>query len=60
MPGKSLSGLALYWLRDTAALGALLALHLGAVLALFATLPYSKMVHGVYRVAALVRYRLES
>ncbi len=53
------SGLALLALRETAAMGALLAAHLGFVLALFAMLPYGKFVHAVYRVAALVRYHLE-
>jgi hypothetical protein len=36
--------------------GPLLALHLGAVLALFVTLPYGKFVHGFYRLAALWVY----
>lgn len=49
------SGLALYALRGTAALEPLLALHLGAVLTLFLLTPYSKMAHGFYRLAALVR-----
>ena len=49
------TGLLLLALRTTAAMGALLALHLGVVLALFATLPYGKFVHGLYRFAALVR-----
>ncbi len=40
-------------------MGVLLAIHLGFVLALFVTLPYGKMVHGVYRLLALVRYRQE-
>jgi citrate/tricarballylate utilization protein len=48
--------LALLALRDTAAMGSLLALHLGFVFALFLTLPYGKFVHGLYRLAALVRY----
>lgn len=56
----SLTGLALMLLRDTPAMGTLLALHLGVVLALFLTMPYSKMVHGLYRYAALVRYARES
>jgi len=55
----SASGLVLYALRGTELLGALLALHLGAVLALFATMPYSRMVHGLYRSAALVRHHHE-
>jgi citrate/tricarballylate utilization protein len=46
-------------LRDTAAMGALLALHLGVVFALFITLPYGKFVHGLYRYLALVRYAAE-
>jgi citrate/tricarballylate utilization protein len=55
----SLSGIVLLLLRDTAAMGPLLALHLGVVLALFITLPYGKFVHGIYRFAALVRYARE-
>ena len=53
------SGLALLFWRDTAAMGPLLALHLGVVFALFITLPYGKFVHGIYRYAALVRYARE-
>ncbi len=49
------SGLALYAATGTGAVPVLLALHLGAVLALFVTTPYSKMAHGFYRFAALVR-----
>jgi citrate/tricarballylate utilization protein len=49
------SGLLLLALRHTGAMGVLLALHLGLVLALFLALPYSKMVHGVYRAIALLR-----
>ncbi|MCO6390102.1 tricarballylate utilization 4Fe-4S protein TcuB [Aliihoeflea aestuarii] len=51
----SLTGLLLYALRDSAALELLLALHLGSVLAFFLLTPYSKMAHGFYRLAALVR-----
>jgi citrate/tricarballylate utilization protein len=40
-------------------MGVLLAVHLGVVLALFLVMPYGKFVHGIYRSAALVRYRLE-
>jgi citrate/tricarballylate utilization protein len=52
----SLSGVLLLFLRDTAAMGTLLALHLGFVLGFFVTMPYGKFVHGIYRFAALVRY----
>jgi citrate/tricarballylate utilization protein len=55
----SLTGLALLVLRATAAMPLLLALHLGVVFALFITLPYGKFVHGLYRLAALVRYARE-
>jgi citrate/tricarballylate utilization protein len=55
----SLTGLVLLVLRDTAAMGVLLAVHLGIVLGLFLTLPYGKFVHAIYRFAALVRYALE-
>ncbi|WP_284337023.1 tricarballylate utilization 4Fe-4S protein TcuB [Comamonas sp. NoAH] len=53
------SGLALWWGRGTAALALLLCLHLGAVMALFATLPYGKFAHGVFRTAALLRHNTE-
>ena len=51
----ALTGLALLVLRETSAMGTLLSVHLGFVMALFATLPYGKMVHGVYRFLALVQ-----
>jgi len=54
-----LTGIALLLLRDTAAMGPLLALHLGVVFSLFITLPYGKFVHGIYRYVALVRYARE-
>jgi citrate/tricarballylate utilization protein len=48
------------WLaRGSAAQGLLLCLHLGAVMALFATLPYGKFAHGVFRTAALLRHAVE-
>jgi citrate/tricarballylate utilization protein len=55
----SLTGMALLLWRDTAAMGPLLALHLGVVFALFITMPYGKFVHGIYRFVALVRYARE-
>jgi citrate/tricarballylate utilization protein len=55
----SLSGLALWLCRDSAALPALLAIHLGIVMALFATLPYGKFAHGIFRTAALLRFAVE-
>jgi citrate/tricarballylate utilization protein len=51
--------MALLILRETAAMGPLLALHLGVVFSLFVTMPYGKFVHGIYRFAALVRYAME-
>ena len=57
--GTAVSGLLLSGWRGTPALPLLLALHLGAVLALFATLPYGKFAHGVYRAAALLRWSIE-
>jgi citrate/tricarballylate utilization protein len=55
----SATGLALLVLRETSAMGVLLAVHLGVVLALFLTLPYGKFVHALYRFAALVRFHIE-
>jgi citrate/tricarballylate utilization protein len=49
------SGLALWLARSTPAWPLLLCLHLGAVMALFATLPYGKFAHGVFRTAALLQ-----
>jgi citrate/tricarballylate utilization protein len=54
-----LSGLLLLALRDTAAMGLLLVIHLGIVAALFITLPYGKFAHVIYRYTALVRNGLE-
>jgi citrate/tricarballylate utilization protein len=51
----SLTGLLLLARRETPFMTALLIVHLGVVLALFVTLPYGKFVHGLYRLAALVR-----
>lgn len=55
----SATGLMLWLARGTPALALLLALHLGVVMALFATLPYGKFAHGIFRSAALLRYAVE-
>ncbi len=55
----AVSGMLLWLARATPALALLLCLHLGAVIALFATMPYGKFAHGVYRTAALLRYGAE-
>jgi citrate/tricarballylate utilization protein len=55
-----LTGLLLLALRETAAMGMLLAVHLGLVLGLFVTMPYGKFVHGLYRFAALARNAVET
>jgi citrate/tricarballylate utilization protein len=55
----SLSGLALWLSRGHALMPALLAIHLGVVMALFATLPYGKFAHGIFRIAALLRFAVE-
>ncbi|MGE0464023.1 MAG: tricarballylate utilization 4Fe-4S protein TcuB [Vicinamibacterales bacterium] len=51
----SATGLLLLVLRTRAVMGPLLLVHLGVVLGLFVTLPYGKFVHGLYRLAALVK-----
>ncbi len=55
----ALTGLVLLAWRDAAAMPLLLAVHLGVVMALFLTLPYGKMAHGVYRTAALLKFAIE-
>lgn len=55
----SISGLALLAFRETTALGLLLALHLGFVMAFFLTMPYSKFAHGIFRSAALLKFSIE-
>ena len=55
----SVTGLALMLSRNTAAMPSLLALHLGAVMALFLTLPYGKFAHGIFRTASLLRFAVE-
>jgi citrate/tricarballylate utilization protein len=53
------TGLALMLVRETAALPFTLCVHLGAVMALFLTMPYGKFAHGFYRTAALLRHAVE-
>ena len=55
----SLTGMALWLGRGGSALPTLLAVHLGVVMALFATLPYNKFAHGIFRTAALLRHAVE-
>ncbi|WP_216332460.1 tricarballylate utilization 4Fe-4S protein TcuB [Rhizobium sp. X9] len=55
----SLTGLALMFLRDTSWMPLLLAIHLGFVMGLFLTLPYSKFAHGIFRCAALLKDAIE-
>ena len=53
------TGLILWLARGTPALALLLALHLGVVMALFATMPYGKFAHGIFRTASLIRFAVE-
>ena len=50
----ALTGLALYAATGSALVGPLLAVHLATVMVLFLLMPFSKMVHGFFRFAALV------
>ena len=56
----SATGLALLFLRETALMGLLLAIHLGFVYGFFLVLPFSKFVHVVYRFAALAQSAAEA
>ncbi|MBN3723382.1 tricarballylate utilization 4Fe-4S protein TcuB [Burkholderia sp. Ac-20379] len=53
------SGLALMLARGGSALPVTLCVHLGCVIALFATLPYGKFAHGIFRSAALLKWSIE-
>ena len=55
----SLTGLALMIWRNSGAMALLLAVHLGVVMAFFATMPYGKFAHGIFRGAALLKYAIE-
>jgi citrate/tricarballylate utilization protein len=56
----SITGMLLLVLRETPAMGSLLILHIATVLGLYASTPYGKFAHFVYRFAALLQHRLES
>ncbi|MCG6203361.1 tricarballylate utilization 4Fe-4S protein TcuB [Rhodopseudomonas sp. HC1] len=56
----TLSGLAVLALRDTAAMGGLLSLHLGLVFGFFLVLPVTKAIHAPFRAAALLRAAAEA
>ena len=53
------SGLWLWSWRGHAHLSLALAVHLGAVMVLFLTAPYGKMVHGFFRLLSLARHAVE-
>jgi len=53
------SGLTLMLAKQTTALPLALCVHLGCVMALFATMPYGKFAHGIYRSAALLKWAIE-
>jgi citrate/tricarballylate utilization protein len=55
----ALSGMLTLIVRASAAMGSVLVLHLACIAALFATAPYGKFVHAVYRTLAIVRYEME-
>jgi len=57
--GTAVTGLALWLAAASPAMPWLLCLHLGCVLALFATMPCGKFGHGFYRLAALLRHAVE-
>ena len=52
----SVTGFLLLGLRDTSAMGSLLAIHLSFVITFFVTLPYTKFVHAIYRTISLVHF----
>ena len=56
---SAFSGMILLAFRETAAMGTLLAIHLGIIAAFFLMIPYGKLAHVVYRYAALVKNAVE-
>lgn len=55
----SASGLGLWLSRQHPLMPSMLCWHLGSVMALFVTLPYSKFAHGIFRLASLIRFSVE-
>lgn len=55
----AITGLLTLLLRGTSAMAAMLTLHLATLVALYATAPYGKFVHSVYRFQALLKNRAE-
>jgi citrate/tricarballylate utilization protein len=55
----NVTGFAVLGLRESAALGLVLTIHLGCTAALYLTLPYGKFAHAMYRSLALIRHRRE-
>jgi citrate/tricarballylate utilization protein len=53
------TGLMLVLARGSAVLPLVLCAHLGCVMALFATMPYGKFAHGIFRCAALLKWSIE-
>jgi citrate/tricarballylate utilization protein len=56
---SALTGMLLLIFRETAAMGTLLAIHLGIIAAFFLMIPYGKLAHVVYRYSALVKNAVE-
>jgi len=51
----AVTGLFLYWCKGSSIAGVLLIIHLAVVATFFIAIPYSKMTHGFFRLAALCR-----
>ena len=58
-PGSRTAAVQSMLTRGSAALPLMLCLHLGFVMALFLTMPYGKFAHGIYRLAALLKFSIE-